>query len=177
MHLKMLSKIATTGFLSVALPLTLLLSTPSTQALQSDQNQPIEIESDRALRDEQRGVTIYEGAVIVIQGTMRIDADKVTIYTVGENASRIVCEGQPAQFQQQINPDEGLTHGEASVINYDRTNENIELNSNASVTKADGTLLTGNSIEYNLTSQKLRAESKQGERVHMVIQPQSKDEK
>jgi len=161
---------------SLGLPaLTLLLISPATLALQSDANQPINIEADRAEHHEQSGTTIYNGSVIIIQGTMRINADQVTIYTTAPNTQKIVSIGRPAHIQQQINPNEKLMLGQANIINYDSNTGDVDLRQNAQITKPDGSQLKGDNIQYNLSSQEMTAASEKG-RVHMVIPPKTPKE-
>ena len=59
----------------------LLLCCGQVWALQGDRAEPISIESDTAERDETKGTTTYAGAVIMQQGSMKINADKVIIYS------------------------------------------------------------------------------------------------
>jgi lipopolysaccharide export system protein LptA len=59
----------------------LLLCSVSAQALPDDRQQPITIESDSAERNEQSGLTQYLGNVVIRQGSVLIDADRVTITT------------------------------------------------------------------------------------------------
>ena len=62
--------------------LLLLLSLPAalTHALPDDRDQPIHITADKALRDEKKGVTIYSGNVQMVQGSLELEADTLTIY-------------------------------------------------------------------------------------------------
>ncbi|TNE78277.1 MAG: lipopolysaccharide transport periplasmic protein LptA, partial [Gammaproteobacteria bacterium] len=83
------------------LMLLLALPAPLSFALPSDASQPIKIESDRAERNDKKGTTVYEGSVVIRQGTIKIRADKVIVYTERNQVDRIVCIGKPAHYQQQ----------------------------------------------------------------------------
>ena len=48
-------------------------------ALDSDQDQPIQIVADLAVRDELAGETRYEGNVVLTQGSLVITADTLSI--------------------------------------------------------------------------------------------------
>jgi lipopolysaccharide export system protein LptA len=158
---------------AAALVMALTLVTGLAQALPDDQDQPIHITADKALRDEKRGVTVYTGNVQMDQGSMRITADILTIYHVSEEADRIVAEGQPAKMQQQPELDEGLVYAHAAVIEYFRDEERVHLQSNARV-EQDGSVVAGDSIDYFIAEQLVKADSDQtqdGNRVQVTIPP------
>ena len=70
-------------------------------ALPDDRDQPIHITADTAIRDEKQGFTVYSGNVHMIQGSMDIVADTLTIYHEKAQADKIVAEGKPAKMQQR----------------------------------------------------------------------------
>lgn len=46
---------------------------------QGDRDKPIQIEADRASLDQLKGITVYEGNVVVTQGTILLRAAQVTV--------------------------------------------------------------------------------------------------
>ena len=88
----------------------------SLNALQDDRKAPIKVVSDRAEQNEKDGTAIYQGSVVVRQGSIIIHADKVTIVTDIEDGDRIVCVGNPAKYQQIINTADGLVLASANTI-------------------------------------------------------------
>jgi lipopolysaccharide export system protein LptA len=158
---------------AAALVMALTLVTGLAHALPDDRDQPIHITADKALRDEKLGVTVYTGNVQMDQGSMRITADILTIYHVAEEADRIVAEGQPAKMQQQPELDEGMVHAHAAVIEYFRDEDRVHLQSNARV-EQDGSVVSGDSIDYFIEEQLVKADSDQtqeGNRVQVIIPP------
>lgn len=148
-------------------------------ALPDDRDQPIHITADTALRDEKKGFTVYSGNVQMSQGSMEIEADKLTIYHLEEEADKIVAEGEPAKMRQQPELDEGLVHAHAEVIEYFKTEERVHLQTNARI-EQDGALVTGDSIDYFIVEQLVKANSsqnEQGNRVKVVIPPTVTQEK
>lgn len=145
---------------SCARILMLLLSLPAalTQALPTDRDQPIHITADKALRDEKKGVTIYSGHVQLVQGSLELKADKLTIHHTSEDAEEIIAEGHPAKMRQQPEVDKGVVNAHAEVIHYFRTEERVVLQSDARL-EQDGAVVTGNSIEYLIAKQLITAES------------------
>jgi lipopolysaccharide export system protein LptA len=132
--------------------------TAATQALPEDRSQPIHISADKALRDEKQGFTVYEGNVRMRQGTLQIAAQRITVFHQVEEADRILAEGKPARMQQQPEADQGLMHAQADTIEYFKTEERVLLQHNASI-EQDGSKVAGDSIEYLIEQQLIRADS------------------
>ena len=159
-----------------ALLVCLLLALPvAALALPEDRDQPIRITADQALRDEKQGFTVYSGNVNMDQGTLHIDADKITVYHMEEEADRIVAEGSPAHLQQQPEPEKPLVHAEARVIEYFKAEDRVQLREAAKI-EQDGSIVTGDTIDYFITEQLVRADSDEadtGSRVEVVIPAQA----
>lgn len=152
----------------------LFLSPMLTQALPEDREQPIRITADQALRDEKQGVTIYTGNVKLTQGSLKIDSDKLTIYHGGQDLDRIVAEGTPANLEQRPDPDKGLMKARARSITYYQLEDRIHLQQEAQI-EQDGNIVTGNSIDYFIEKELVRADSTgdSNGRVQVVIPPQN----
>lgn len=149
-----------------------LAVTPA-QALEDDRDQPIHITADQALRDENRGHTVYSGNVRLVQGSMKLDADRLTIWHQSEDADKFVAKGGPARMRQQPEPDQEIVHAQGDVITYLRTKQQVHLSGNARIEQR-GDVVTGDSIVYFIERQLIKAESSErntGERVSVVIQP------
>ena len=152
-----------------------LLTAPLVTALPEDRDQPIRIEADEALRDEKQGFTRYKGNVKVGQGTLYIEADEVTVYHIDQEADKIVARGKPARLQQQPEPEKGLVKARAEIIEYYKNDDRVQLLDNASI-EQDGSTVTGDSIEYFISEQRVRADSdrsRDGSRVQVVIPAQA----
>ena len=98
------------------LALLMLLAGQWCLALPDDREQPIHISADEALRDEKQGVTVYSGNVQMNQGSMHIEADRVTIYHVDADADKIVARGRPAKMRQRPDLEKGPVHASALTI-------------------------------------------------------------
>lgn len=127
-------------------------------ALPDDRNQPIEILADQALRDDQKGYTVYTGEVELTQGSLRIEADRLTVFHAEGDGQRIVAEGSPARMQQQPDTDKAMLYARASVITYFRAAERVQLRENASV-EQDGAVVRGDLIVYLIPEQRVRADA------------------
>lgn len=154
------------ALLACLLPATVL-------ALPDDRDQPINITADTAIRDEKQGFTVYSGNVHMIQGSLDIVADTLTIYHEKEQADKIVAEGKPAKMQQRPAVGEPLVKARANIIEYYKIEDKVHLKINAFITQ-DGSSVTGDSIDYFITEQLVKADSQQapdGKRVQVVIEP------
>lgn len=139
-------------------------------SLASDRAQSITIMSDSAERDEQKGTTTYAGNVIMEQGSMRIDAEKVVIYNTKNKVTKIVASGTPARYQQKPSAKEGLVVAQAFRIEYNIAEETLHL-INSAFLKQEGTSLSGKRIDYDVKQSVVKAggDKQQKERVKMVI--------
>lgn len=149
---------------------------PAALALPDDQAQPIHVESDRAERDGQKGIMIYEGDVQLSQGSLKIRADRLTIHTNAENqVRRVVAEGSPAHFEQQPEEQDQPIAAQANTIRYEVDVEQLELLTNALLEQGNASM-SGNRIDYDMAAEVLKAEgdtSTDRPRIEMVLPPQS----
>lgn len=166
----------------VALLFTLSpLAIVSLQALPSDRDQPIHIQSDSAERNEKQGITTYRGDVQMDQGTLRIKADKVVIHSLDNQVSMIVATGKPARYNQTPEIDKPAVKASGDTIKYLVTEEKLQLIKNASLEQNDGTTMTGERINYDMKDAVVKAagqtNSTRAKRIHMVIPPKSERQK
>ncbi len=154
--------------------LMLALLSPACFGLTGDSTQPIHIESDRAERNEKQGVTIYQGSVIINQGSIRIEADIVSIYNKGDRVQRIVCQGNLARYEQRPSRSEAPMIAYAKTIEYSIAADAITLISMASL-EHDGATITGDRIQYDLKNEvvKAKGDSTGRQRIQMVIPPEA----
>ena len=150
---------------------------PAVQALPGDREQPIAVEADRAVRDEKAGETVYSGDVRLVQGSLVIEADELTIYHSRDLAERVVATGEPARMQQQPEVDEAVIHAAARRITYFTAEERVLLEEQAEV-EQDGATVRGERIDYLIREQLVRADAADsgGERVQVVIPPRLAEE-
>ncbi|MFO7550167.1 MAG: lipopolysaccharide transport periplasmic protein LptA [Haliea sp.] len=151
-----------------------LLLAPGAIALPEDRQQPIRISADQALRDERQGFTEYTGNVRLQQGSLQIEAEKITVFHQQVAADRILAEGNPARLQQQPEADKGIVHAAAQRIEYFKAEERVNLTRQARI-EQEGSIVTGDSIDYYMAEQRVRADSgrrEDGGRVEVVIPAQ-----
>ncbi|HKK23124.1 MAG TPA: lipopolysaccharide transport periplasmic protein LptA [Pseudohaliea sp.] len=146
-------------------------------ALPGDRDQPIAVEADSAVRDEKAGQTIYRGDVRLVQGSLVIEADELTIFHSRDLAERVVALGAPARMQQRPEIDDAVIHAEARRITYFTADERVLLEEQALV-EQDGATVRGERIDYLIREQLVRADAADsgGERVQVVIPPRLAEE-
>ena len=160
------------------LMLFISLSSAWTQALPEDRDQPMRITADKAERDDVSGVTIYTGSVILIQGTLKLTSEKLTIYQTDGEPSKIIAEGKPAKMQERPKPEKAMMYAEGQVITYYKAEERVHLQTDGYVEQG-GQEVKGDSIDYFIEKELTKAKSGKDSRVEVVIPPselKSKDD-
>ena len=153
------------------LTLILCLIAAPVVGLPDDRLQAIEITAERAIRDEKAGYTVYSGDVILEQGSLHIEADKLTIFHDREAADRIVAVGEPAKLRQQPEIDKAFVTASARRIVYEKSRERVLLREDATI-EQDGAVVSGESIDYFMAEQRVRADAAaedESARVQVII--------
>ncbi len=148
------------------------------QALPGDRDQPIKIAADSAELNEREGIAVYVGKVQMQQGSMQIEADKVTLYSDDSGIRRVIAIGKPAHYNHRRVASEPITHAYGDRIEYDVNKGQVVLTRNA-VLVQDGDTFSGNTIFYDQKQGLVNAQSdseKGSQRVQMVIQPKKKQD-
>ena len=114
--------------------------------------------------------------MILTQGSLRITADMISIKHDSVAADKIVAIGRPATLVQQPATDQSPVDASARQIEYIRSEDLVRLIDEARITQ-DGSVLSGDSIEYQVTQKKVKAVGSPdtgGEgRVEVVIPPEN----
>ena len=146
-------------------------------ALSTDRDQPVHIEADRGELDDVKGVTIYEGRVVVTQGSIKITGDRVVLhYDDQRDISRAEAVGKPATYQQLSDGESEPLKARALRMDYQVKDGVIDLYDDASVLQS-GNSLFGNRITYDTLNERVKASrSGSGEdRVRVILTPKAKD--
>ena len=165
----------------------LLLIPLSSQALSSDRDQPINLEADHANIDDLKGISIYTGNVILTQGSMVIKSSKLTLYNnKNKELEKAVAEGTAkklASFKQRPEGKAQDLRARSKTMIYYLNKDKIHLLKKAYVWQA-GDTFSGDKIIYDTKHETVIASSVKtkngqpvsgGERVHVTIQPKSKN--
>ena len=126
-------------------------------ALESDKDQPIEIEADTGELDDVKNISIYTGDVITIQGTIRMTGDKMTVYyTEDGEMDYLVMVGRPATYKQLPDDSSVYDYAEALTMEYYELKEYVILIDEALVTQ-EGLRFSGDRIEYDTKLSQVKA--------------------
>jgi lipopolysaccharide export system protein LptA len=127
--------------------MALIFTTPFAAALQDDRQQPLRVVADTAEHNELSGVTVYTGNVIITQGSMRIEADTVTLHGRDNRVDNMVALGNPARLQQQPKPEDSTMYARAQRIIYFVEEDRVQLIDKASIEQQDS-VVNSDEIEY-----------------------------
>ena len=156
---------------SIVYLLLLMLLPLHCWAMDSDRDQPINIEADQLEIREQENVSIYQGNVLLVQGSLRINSDRMVIH-FNEDSELTLMEmtGNPAKFQQLDNAQQQI-RGEAEQIDYSDVDSLLILRRKASLDQA-GKVITSDLIRVNTATSGLEAGGAQSDvRTTIVIPP------
>lgn len=164
---------------------TSFLFTVSAWALSTDKDQLIEIEADNADLDDEKGVTIYRGNVVLTQGSVRMTGHTMTVYFKDYELDTLIMEGRPARYQQL--PDNSKIYDEAQALRmeYYELKKLIVLVDKV-LFKQASLSFSGNRIEYDTEHSRVKARGSvkqqntssssgsSGERIKIILKPRKK---
>ncbi|MDV3237735.1 MAG: lipopolysaccharide transport periplasmic protein LptA [Gammaproteobacteria bacterium] len=158
-------------------PLLLTVLFPaSAVALSSDRQQPMHIEADRADLDDQKGISVYRGNVVITQGTLRLTADELTVYTRDGEVTKAFSTGAPATYRQRPDGKDQDVEAQSLRMEYYAGEEKIILLQKAEVKQA-GDTFRSDKIIYDIARDHVNAGTgTPGDRVRITIQPKRQEE-
>lgn len=156
-----------------------LLATPA-HAEKADRDKPINLEADTVTLDDIRKISVYEGNVILSQGTLMLRADRVQVTQNAEGLDKVIASGRPVSFRQKVDGRDEFIEGYASRIEYAGATSQLELIGEARL-RRNGDELRGAQISYNANTEFYKvvgqpdAQTPAG-RVRAVIRPKPRAE-
>ena len=155
-------------------------------AEKADREKSIEFQGDTGGGNAESKTGELSGHVIITQGTMTIQADRVTFKQNADNSLSATAFGNPVRFREKRDGADDYYEGYAQRIVYDGEKRFIELFENALLKKA-GDEIRSNYITYSAATEKFTAEGRPdakppaagdaplGARVRGTFQPKSDD--
>lgn len=147
-----------------------LICAPVSSAIgqSSDRDQPVVVTADRSEYSGELQQQTLTGNVVIEQGSLRINADKIVIGLVQGALDNIDASGRPATFEQL--DDEGRKiKGQATRVQLSVASNRLQLLGDA-VLSTPTQSLSGDRVDYNLNTQAASAVGGD-EQVHIVILP------
>ncbi|MCB1956448.1 MAG: lipopolysaccharide transport periplasmic protein LptA [Rhodocyclaceae bacterium] len=149
-------------------------------AARGDSEQPVSIEANRGSIDNRKNVHVFEGGVVLSQGSLVIRCDKLVVTQDADGFKHGVAsggDGGRAAIRQQREGRDDFVEGRATRIEYDARTRKAILVGKAEV-KSGGDEVRGEYIEYDgatetylVTNSKTPEGSEGGGRVRAIIQP------
>ena len=157
---------------------TLLAATA--HAERADRDKDIQVLADRLVADEAKKQAVYEGNVVVTQGTLRIAANRIVVREDGEGYRSFIANGSPVTFRQKRDRTEDWIEGSALRAEFDDRTDLLRLFGDAKLKSSQGDL-AGDFISYDrgkelfqVTGAAPGAVAEPGARVKATIVPQKK---
>ncbi|MCK5889837.1 MAG: lipopolysaccharide transport periplasmic protein LptA [Methylococcales bacterium] len=153
----------------------LLVSSHSAFALKSDSEQPVYIDSNSASYDEKKGLSIYIGNVVTVQGSLHIDSDKLVVYVTDGEIKKMVFTGKPTRFRQLPGIGKDEIYGEGLTGEYYPEEHRLVLIKEAIVSQGSNRSASGR-ITYDSENSLIQAGEKSSDRtrVHSVFKAKGK---
>lgn len=157
------------------------LSSAPARAEKADRSKPIDVASDRMHVDDAKKISVFEGRVVITQGTLTIHADKVTVRQDKDGFQYATALGNPATFRQKRDGADGYIDGAADRIEYDGKADRVEFFNHAWLKREPADEVRGNYISYDAPTEYFTVTGGDGPagtsgspgRVHAVIQPRA----
>jgi lipopolysaccharide export system protein LptA len=159
-------------------------------AERADRDKPINLEADRISVDDIKKVQVYEGSVVLTQGTLQIRTDRLVVTQDADGFQRGSAIGGAkglARFRQKREAHDDYIEGEGERIDYDARSERTEFFVRAWVKNGQDEV-RGNYIVYDSLSEKyvvtsgstatgalVKTPGVPAGRVRAVLQPKSRE--
>ena len=118
-------------------------------AEKADREKEIVVNADRLTADDANKVSVFEGNVVVTQGTMRMTAAKVTVKEDAERHKFYVAQGAPVTFRQKRDNVDEWVEGYAQRAEFDDLNDVLRLYDKGRV-KSNQNEITGDFISSDM---------------------------
>ena len=161
----------------------LLVAAAPLRAEKADREKPVNLEADRVTIDDAKQTALFEGNVVLTQGTMQIRGDRMEVRQDKEGFKLGTTWGAPAHFRQKREGYDEYIEGWAERIEYDGRAETLQMFVRAQLKRGPDEV-RGNFIAYDARTEffqvtgggvKAAAPNNPEGRVRAVIQPKPRD--
>lgn len=161
------------------------LAGQSARAEKADRDKPVNIEADRMNADDARKTAIFEGRVVLTQGTLTLRAERITVRQDRDGFQFGTAVGSPASFRQKRDGASEYVEAEAERIEYDARADKVEFFDNARMRRDGGDDVRGAYISYDARTEQFTVNSRRDgttrdaakggpqDRVRAIIQPRA----
>ena len=132
--------------------LALLAGFGMARAEKADREKPIHLEADRVSVDEAKQVAVFEGNVVLTQGTMTIRGERMQVRQDDDGFRHGTTWGNLAYFRQKREGYDEYIEGWAERIEYDGRADKVQMFNRASMKRGQDEV-QGNYISYDAVSE------------------------
>jgi len=152
--------------------LCLLGFSMSAVALESDRQQPLEINANATDGTLGDGITTMRGDVEIRQGTLHITADEAEVKKADGRVQSVTFRGRPAYLEQEIE-EQGLVKATAATIDYQVATGIVTLTGDADVQHPQYQI-SGDVLTYDLEAQHFEGSGAEdgNSRIHIRLDPE-----
>jgi lipopolysaccharide export system protein LptA len=141
-------------------------------ALKTDRAQPMDVKA-QSWQGVMSGKQVFNGSVRIIQGSLKISADKGTLQYKDGQVGNAEFQGSPARVEQAQDSG-GMVVATAKSIQYDLAKNIVLLNGNVRIEEG-GNVTTGERFEYALDTGAIKGDGGSGEiSMRLVPKPAGK---
>lgn len=161
---------------------SLMLFPTVLRAEKSDREKAIHVESDRVTVDDIKQLSVFEGNVMLQQGTMMIRGDRMEVRQDKEGFKQGTVWGKRAYFRQKREGSDEWIEGWAERVEYDSRADKLQLFTRAALKRGNDDV-TGDYISYDAITEffqvvgggtKAASSNNPDGRVRTVLQPKTK---
>jgi lipopolysaccharide export system protein LptA len=117
-------------YLVALVSISILLAPRPAASLESDRQQPLEVNADFTDGTLGDGTAVLRGNVLIRQGTLLIKADVAEVAKAEGRVREVILTGDPVYLEQEIE-EEGLVKAMAGKIEYQVATGMVTLTGNA----------------------------------------------
>ena len=158
-----------------------LLVAPVAMAEKADRSKPMMIEADKpGTVDLQRQVVVFNGNVLIQQGTMTIRAERVEIREGGDGhrlAIAVGSAGKSATYRQKREGVDETLEGSADRIEFDGRTDTLRMIGNGAVRRMRGGAMvdeiTGALITWDHNAELFSVQGGENGRVRAILSPRA----
>ena len=167
---------------TVALALALMPAAPA-RAEKADRDKPVNLEADRVTGDDAKQIAVFEGNVVLTQGTLQIRGNRMEVRQDKEGFRHGTTWGNLAYFKQKRDGVDEYIEGWAERIEYDGRADKVQMFTRAMMKRGEDEV-RGNYISYDSQTEfyqvigggaKAATANNPEGRVQVMMMPKAKD--
>ena len=142
-------------------------------ALSTDADQPINIRARTVEANEKTGVSVYQGKVVLTQGSLRLEADRMEVRLANGAIDTVRAWGKPVRMRTRTDRGEEI-RASAQRAEYRARQRKVDLYGDVEMHR-DADVFSGAVVHYAMDEQTFVAEGGDGGQVTAVIQPAKRE--